>query len=65
LELSRDVERAPLTCPVWMLEGVGLDYLFPDIFLNISKTVLVSSVKFLPFIKYNILPYNAPVDFEK
>jgi len=39
LELSRDVERAPLTCHVWPLEGVRLDYLFSDIFLNISKTV--------------------------
>jgi len=48
MELSRDVERAQLTCPVWPLEGVKLDSPFADIFLNISKTVRVSNVKFLP-----------------
>jgi len=27
MELSRDVERALLSCPVWPLEGVKFDYL--------------------------------------
>jgi len=47
MELSRDVERALLSCPVWPLEGVKFDYLFTDIWLNLSKTVSVSSVKFV------------------
>jgi len=38
---SRDVDRALLSCPVWPLEDVKLDYLFSDnmIFVNSSKTV--------------------------
>jgi len=37
--LSRDVERALLSCIVWPLEGVKFDYLLTDILLNLSKTV--------------------------
>jgi len=47
MKLSRDVERALLSCPVWPLEGIKFDYLFTDILLNLSKTVWVSRVKFL------------------
>jgi len=52
---------------VWPLGGVKLDYLFSDIFLNISKTVWVGSVKFpimyapqrnATLITYNTFPYN-------
>jgi len=44
--LSRDVNWTRLNCAVWPLEGVKVDYIFSDIFMNISKTVLVGVVKF-------------------
>jgi len=72
--LSRDVDLAALSCTIWPLESIKLDYLFSDIFLNISKTVRVRKCEIFityacqwdaTFITFNIFWYNAPVDFEK
>jgi len=46
--LSRDVERAGLSCTVWPQEVVKIDSSFSLFFLNISATPQGRGLKFLP-----------------
>jgi len=43
--LSRDVDQIRLSCTVWSLEGVKVDFRFSLFFINISETSQVKGLK--------------------